>query len=180
MQLNVAVQMDPLDQINSAGDSTFALMLAGQARGHSLFHYTAEDLNYADGRVWAKAHPFTVQRPGAGAGDATTRGGGGARQRRDGAGPRKWAGAARAKAKRQPQGGRAVAAHLTKDRFGRVPRADIEATRGRSVVPAAQKRMQELVPGAARCRSTSMSETCSAGRAEKKIARARLRIVRLK
>ena len=62
MSLTVAVQMDPLDSINIAGDSTFALMLSAQARGHSLFHYTAEDLNYADGRVWAKAHPVTVQR----------------------------------------------------------------------------------------------------------------------
>jgi glutathione synthase len=62
MPLTVAVQMDPVQSINIAGDSTFALMLSAQARGHSLFHYTAEDLNYADGRVWAKAHPVTVQR----------------------------------------------------------------------------------------------------------------------
>jgi glutathione synthase len=62
MPLTVAVQMDPLDQINIAGDSTFALMLAAQARGHRLFHYTADALNYADGRVWTRAHPVTVQR----------------------------------------------------------------------------------------------------------------------
>ena len=62
MSLTVAVQMDPLDSINIAGDSTFALMLSAQARGHKLFHYSAEDLNYRDGKVWAKAHPVTVQR----------------------------------------------------------------------------------------------------------------------
>jgi glutathione synthase len=62
MPLNVAVQMDPLDAINIAGDSTFALMLSAQARGHRLFHYAAEDLNYRDGRVWTRAHPVTVQR----------------------------------------------------------------------------------------------------------------------
>ncbi|RYY42033.1 MAG: glutathione synthase, partial [Sphingomonadales bacterium] len=62
MSLIVAVQMDPLDAINIAGDSSFALMLSAQARGHRLFHYAAEDLNYRDGRVWAKAHPVTVQR----------------------------------------------------------------------------------------------------------------------
>ena len=62
MPLSVAVQMDPLDQINIAGDSTFALMLSAQARGHRLFHYAASDLNYRDGRVWAQAHPVTVQR----------------------------------------------------------------------------------------------------------------------
>jgi glutathione synthase len=62
MSLTVAVQMDPLDSINIAGDSTFALMLSAQDRGHRLFHYAAEDLNYRDGRVWAKVHPVTVQR----------------------------------------------------------------------------------------------------------------------
>nr|WP_315384592.1 glutathione synthase [uncultured Sphingomonas sp.] len=60
--LTVAVQMDPLDSINIAGDSSFALMLSAQARGHRLFHYAPEDLNYSDGRVWTKAHPVTVQR----------------------------------------------------------------------------------------------------------------------
>ncbi len=62
MPLTVVVQMDPLDQINIAGDSTFALMLSAQARGHRLFHYAAEDLNWSDGRLWTKAHPVTVQR----------------------------------------------------------------------------------------------------------------------
>ena len=58
--------MDPLDQINIAGDSSFALMLAAQARGHRLFHYTADALNWSEGRLWARAHPVTVQ-PVAGA-----------------------------------------------------------------------------------------------------------------
>lgn len=60
--LTVAVQMDPMDQINIAGDSTFALMLSAQARGHTLFHYDAGDLNWSDGRLWTRAHPVTVQR----------------------------------------------------------------------------------------------------------------------
>ena len=62
MSLTVAVQMDPLDSINIAGDSTFALMLSAQARGHRLFHYAPEDLNYSAGRVWTRAHTVTVQR----------------------------------------------------------------------------------------------------------------------
>ncbi|MCD2316212.1 glutathione synthase [Sphingomonas sp. IC-11] len=62
MSLTVAVQMDPLESINIAGDSSFALMLAAQKRGHRLFHYAAEDLNWSDGRLWAKARPVTVQR----------------------------------------------------------------------------------------------------------------------
>lgn len=64
MSLRVAVQMDPLESINIAGDSTFALMLSAQTRGHHLFHYTAQALNYADGHVWTEAHPVRVQRVG--------------------------------------------------------------------------------------------------------------------
>ncbi len=60
--LTVAVQMDPLASINIAGDSSFALMLSAQARGHRLFHYAPEDLNWSDGRLWTKAHPVTVRR----------------------------------------------------------------------------------------------------------------------
>ncbi len=61
MPLTVAVQMDPLEGINIAGDSTFALMLTAQRRGHRLYHYLAEALNYADERVHAAAHQVTVQ-----------------------------------------------------------------------------------------------------------------------
>ena len=62
MSLTVAVQMDPLAGINIAGDSTFALMLSAQARGHRLFHYAPEDLNQSGDRVWTEARPVTVQR----------------------------------------------------------------------------------------------------------------------
>jgi len=62
MSLKVAVQMDPLGSINIEGDSTFAIMLAGQARGHRLYHYAPEALSWQDGRLWTKAHPVTVQR----------------------------------------------------------------------------------------------------------------------
>src|ERR1700754_1722206 len=62
MGLTVAVQMDPMETINIAGDSTFALMLSAQARGHTLFHYAAGDLSYRDGRVYAPVRSVTVQR----------------------------------------------------------------------------------------------------------------------
>ena len=61
MPLTVAVQMDPLETINISGDSTFALMLSAQERGHRLFHYLAEDLTYQDGRLYAGAHEVSVQ-----------------------------------------------------------------------------------------------------------------------
>jgi glutathione synthase len=53
--------MDPLETINIAGDSTFAIMLSAQARGHQLYHYLAEDLTYQDGRLYAGAHGVSVQ-----------------------------------------------------------------------------------------------------------------------
>jgi glutathione synthase len=61
MSLRVAVQMDPIDRIAIAGDSTFAIMLGAQKRGHNLFHYLAEDLSWEDGRLWAEARPVRVQ-----------------------------------------------------------------------------------------------------------------------
>jgi glutathione synthase len=61
MSLTVAVQMDPLDSINIAGDSTFALMLSAQARGHRLFHYLVDALSYHQDRVVAMAHPVMVR-----------------------------------------------------------------------------------------------------------------------
>ena len=61
MPLRVAVQMDPLEKINISGDSTFALMLRAQERGHRLYHYLAEDLTWQDGRLYAGARDVSVQ-----------------------------------------------------------------------------------------------------------------------
>jgi glutathione synthase len=62
MSLRVAVQMDPLESINIAGDSSFALMLAAQARGHALFHYDVGDLTLDEhGRLYARAREVRVQ-----------------------------------------------------------------------------------------------------------------------
>ncbi len=64
--LRVAVQMDPLDHINIDGDSSFALMLEAQARGHALWHYEVRHLSLREGvgadRVTAWARPVTVRR----------------------------------------------------------------------------------------------------------------------
>src|SRR5438309_3785952 len=61
MSLRVAVQMDPLEKINIAGDSTFALMLKAQELGHTLHYYEPEALSYAEGRLWTMGYPVTVQ-----------------------------------------------------------------------------------------------------------------------
>ncbi|PZU51360.1 MAG: glutathione synthase [Sphingomonas sp.] len=63
--LRIAVQMDALDGINVAGDSTFALMLEAQARGHRLWHYLADQLDWVEGRVVATARAVEVARPSA-------------------------------------------------------------------------------------------------------------------
>ncbi len=67
--LKVAVQMDPIEAINIDGDSTFALMLEAQARGHALWHYDVRAMSLTEGvgagrteRLTARARPVTVQR----------------------------------------------------------------------------------------------------------------------
>jgi glutathione synthase len=61
MTLTVAVQMDPIERIRIAGDSTFALMLEAQTRGHRLFTYTPDKLSMRDGKVIAVARPAAVR-----------------------------------------------------------------------------------------------------------------------
>jgi glutathione synthase len=71
-RLRVAVQMDPIESINIDGDSTFALMLEAQARGHTQFHYDVRNMWLREGvqrqgekreeRLFARVRPVTVQR----------------------------------------------------------------------------------------------------------------------
>ncbi|HTQ84059.1 MAG TPA: glutathione synthase, partial [Pseudolabrys sp.] len=51
MSLNIAVQMDPIQRINVKGDSTFALLLEAQKRGHTLSYYTPDRLALLENRV---------------------------------------------------------------------------------------------------------------------------------
>jgi glutathione synthase len=61
MALNVAVQMDPIERINIRGDSTFALLLEAQARGHTLGYYTPDRLVMLQGEVSATVQPLSVR-----------------------------------------------------------------------------------------------------------------------
>lgn len=61
MGLAVAIQMDPIETIDIGGDSTFAMALEAQARGHRLWHYLPRALTLRDGRLTARARPLTVQ-----------------------------------------------------------------------------------------------------------------------
>jgi glutathione synthase len=61
MKLNVAVQMDPIARINVKGDSTFALLLEAQKRGHGLSYYTPDKLSMVGDEVVAPVQLLTVR-----------------------------------------------------------------------------------------------------------------------
>ena len=60
--MKIAFQMDPIEPINIATDSTFRLAEEAQARGHELFYYTPDHLAYQEGRLTATGWPLRVQR----------------------------------------------------------------------------------------------------------------------
>ena len=62
MGLAVAIQMDPIETINIDADSTFALALEAQRRGHHLYHYLPQQLTLWDGRLTARARPLQLRR----------------------------------------------------------------------------------------------------------------------
>src|ERR1044071_6423039 len=61
MGLTVALQMDPIEKIDIGGDSTFALALEAQGRGHGLLYYGPRDLSFRDGKVSAHVRPLNVR-----------------------------------------------------------------------------------------------------------------------
>lgn len=61
MKLNVAVQMDPIARINIKGDSTFALLLEAQKRGHGLSYYTPDKLSMVGDEIVAPVQLLTVR-----------------------------------------------------------------------------------------------------------------------
>jgi glutathione synthase len=61
MKLNVAVQMDPIARINIRGDSTFALLLEAERRGHSLSYYTPDRLSLSGAELFAPLQTLRVR-----------------------------------------------------------------------------------------------------------------------
>ena len=61
MALTVAIQMDPIEKIDIGGDSTFALALEAQSRGHGLLYYGPQDLSFNEGKVTARVRPLNVR-----------------------------------------------------------------------------------------------------------------------
>jgi glutathione synthase len=61
MTLNVAVQMDPIARINIRGDSTFALLLEAQKRGHGLSYFTPDKLSLRGEELVAPVQSLSVR-----------------------------------------------------------------------------------------------------------------------
>jgi glutathione synthase len=61
MPLKIACQMDPIDSIDVEGDSTLAILLAAQERGHDIFYYTPQDLSLRDDRLLARGATLAVR-----------------------------------------------------------------------------------------------------------------------
>lgn len=70
----IAVQMDPPDQINIKGDTTFALMAEAQSRGLECYEFQPQSVAIEHGRITARmrhahlnpdnpANPFTLGQP---------------------------------------------------------------------------------------------------------------------
>jgi len=62
MGLEVAIQMDPIETVSIHGDSSFALALEAQRRGHRLYHYLPRHLTFRDRKVTARIAPLEVRR----------------------------------------------------------------------------------------------------------------------
>ena len=62
MALKVAIQMDPIAGIDIDADTTFRIAEEAQARGHTLFYYTPENIAYRQGRITARGHALEVRR----------------------------------------------------------------------------------------------------------------------
>ena len=60
--LSIAMQMDPLGAVDINADSSFRIMEEAQARGHSLFYYTPDQLSWEEGHVMARGQDVTLRR----------------------------------------------------------------------------------------------------------------------
>lgn len=61
MPLRIAVQMDPIDRIDIKGNSTFAILLEAQKRGHDIFYYTPADLSLHGDKLLARGQSLKVE-----------------------------------------------------------------------------------------------------------------------
>lgn len=62
MGLKVALQMDRIEDVSISADSTFRIGLEAEARGHTLFQYTPDQLIFDEGEVFAYGRDITLRR----------------------------------------------------------------------------------------------------------------------
>ncbi len=62
MKLKVAIQMDPIENIDISADTSFRIALEAQERGHELFYYSPDKLAYEEGVITARGWPLEVRR----------------------------------------------------------------------------------------------------------------------
>jgi glutathione synthase len=61
LALKVAVQMDPIERIKIAGESTFAMLLEAQSRGHAISYYTPDKLSLSESKLYASIQALQVR-----------------------------------------------------------------------------------------------------------------------
>ena len=60
MTISVAIQMDPVDNIDFESDSSYLIALEAQRRGYVLYHYEPRALYFLNGQVTAKANVLDI------------------------------------------------------------------------------------------------------------------------
>ncbi|MDM8547724.1 glutathione synthase [Candidatus Venteria ishoeyi] len=61
MTIQLGIVMDPIASIKYYKDSSFAMLLAAQARGHQLWYMEPGDLSLRDGEAWTCMSPLKVR-----------------------------------------------------------------------------------------------------------------------
>lgn len=61
MSRRIGIVMDPISKINIKKDTSFAMLLAAQAKGWQLFYMEQDDLFLSQGKATAEMKPLTVQ-----------------------------------------------------------------------------------------------------------------------
>ena len=59
--IKLGIVMDPIQDINIKKDSSFAMLMAAQARGYQLFYMEMQDLALVDGEAVANMKPLSVK-----------------------------------------------------------------------------------------------------------------------
>jgi glutathione synthase len=62
MSLKIAMQMDPIQNVDIDADSSFRIAEEAQSRGHTLFFYAPDHIAFDDGKVVARGQDMVLRR----------------------------------------------------------------------------------------------------------------------